>query len=449
MAPSPTNPTRDRLAGPARQSFVTLAAFLFGVPAAAGILVLVQNGPLADTTLHRYLSHPVEGVELLLFCCALGALLAKVCRGVAERIAFRGALLPPWDGEPVPPAEAGPLLKNLRRLGRRRQRSSLGRRVAAVLDFVEGRRSAADLDDHMRTLADNDAMALEGSYALVRFITWAIPILGFLGTVLGITASIAGVTPDVLEKNLSQVTDGLALAFDATAVALALTMGTMFLTFLTERFEEGVLHAVDQFVDEHLAHRFERSGSEAGELGAALRQQTQGLLRVSEQLVQRQAELWSQTLAEAQQRWAAAGQLQQEAVTAALEQALERTLESHALRLAALEEQTTRHGAALLDRLAALAGAVQQGARDQQAALAELARGVAAQTEALARLDGEGAHLLRLQETLAQNLTLLAGAGAFDQAVSSLTAAIHLLTARVAPGSAPGGPARPSPRTAA
>jgi biopolymer transport protein ExbB/TolQ len=113
--------------------------------------------------------------------------------------------------------------------------SFLGRRLATALDFVNRRKSAQDLDDQLRQLADNDAMGLEGSYALTRFITWAIPILGFLGTVLGITGAIAGVTPEVLEESLSTVTDGLALAFDSTALALALTMVLMFVASNLER----------------------------------------------------------------------------------------------------------------------------------------------------------------------------------------------------------------------
>src|SRR5262249_59260018 len=109
--------------------------------------------------------------------------------------------------------EAGPVLEGLGRLKRRFQNTCLVRRVTGVLEFVRSRGSAADLDDHLRTLADNDAVALEGSYALTRFITWAIPILGFLGTVLGITGSIgsiSGVSAEVLERNLGQVTSGLS-----------------------------------------------------------------------------------------------------------------------------------------------------------------------------------------------------------------------------------------------
>lgn len=82
--------------------------------------------------------------------------------------------------------------------------------------------------------------------------------MGFLGTVLGITGAIAGVTPELLEKSMSSVTDGLALAFDTTALALGLTMVTMFLSLLVEKAEQGHMELVDRFVDKHLSNRFLR-----------------------------------------------------------------------------------------------------------------------------------------------------------------------------------------------
>src|SRR5207248_4610380 len=182
------------------------------------------------------------------------------------------------------------------------QNSRIARRTAAVLDFLCRRGAAAELDDHLRSLADADALALEGSYALTRFITWALPILGFLGTVLGITQSIFGITPEKLENSLSEVTDGLALAFDATALALGLTMFTMFLSFVVERAEQAILDAVDHYAECELAHRFERTGTVGSEFTEVVRGHTDVLVRAMEQLVQRQTTLWSQALQEADQR---------------------------------------------------------------------------------------------------------------------------------------------------
>ena len=62
----------------------------------------------------------------------------------------------------------------------------------------------------------------------------------------------------------------------------------------------------------------------------------------------------------------------------------------------------------------------------------------AAQTEALVHLQEGETQLVRLQERLQQNLETLADAGTFQQAVHSLTAAIHLMTSQVGTQRRPG-----------
>jgi biopolymer transport protein ExbB/TolQ len=398
---SAQKPTRSR------RSLSNVAAFAVGVPLAAGILAAIHLGALAGTPLHHYLSHSVEQVEIVLFCIAVSGLGAKVWQNIGERWAFRADVLPEWNGETVPVAEAPKLLAGISRLSRSVQKSWLVNRVAGILDFLASRGSAGELDDHLRDQADGDAMALENSYALIRFITWAIPILGFLGTVLGITGAINGVTPEKLENNISEVTDGLALAFNATALALALTMVTMFLSYLVDRLEQGVLESVDQYTTRNLAHRFERDGGH-GEIADMVRQNTQAVLKTTDDVVKRQAEVWAKTLEEINQRHAEAAAKAQERMTAALESALDRTLKSHAERLAVTEKVNSK----LLEQVATLAASLTQ------------------QSAALAKLQEGEKHLVRLQETLARNLDSLAGAGSFEEAVHSLTAAVHLLTAR-------------------
>jgi biopolymer transport protein ExbB/TolQ len=431
MKPSAAPTRRDR------RPRTLLGAVVIGLPLSAGLLYAAYAAPGVPPLVRRYVSHPVEVAEVVLFCAALGALAAKLWAHVGERLACRRAILPPWDGTKVAVGDANALLTHLDRQPSRVQGSLLARRVGNVLDFLRGRGSASELDDHLRTLADNDALALDGSYGLVRFITWAIPILGFLGTVLGITEAIAGVTPEVLEKSLSTVTDGLALAFDTTALALMLTMVVMLLSFVTEKAEQGVLDAVDAYVDRELAHRFERDGG--NNLVEAARRQGDELLRATERLVEQQATVWAKALEAAERRWAESERRQQDRLVASLEEALEQTLAAHTRRLESLEGHFVDRSAALVEQLGGLAAAVREASREQQAALSSVAQTVASQMEALARLrDGEH-QLARAQDVLNQNLSSLANAHLLEEAVHSLTAAAHLLTARANPkGGRPG-----------
>ena len=101
-------------------------------------------------------------------------------------------------------------------------------------------------------------------------------------------------------------------------------------------------------------------------------------------------------------------------------------------RLATLEKHAVEQSAGLLQAFTALANAVQSTGREQQSSLARVYGGMAEQAAVLSGLQEGEKQLIRLQETLQQNLSALAGAGAFEEAVQSLTAAVHLLTARAA-----------------
>ena len=99
---------------------------------------------------------------------------------------------------------------------------------------------------------------LKGSFSLPRFMVWAIPILGFIGTVWGISNGIAhfsnamtstnSVTDvsSMLKENLPLVTNSLATAFDTTLLALLLSIPLMMLMISLEKQEEAYLIDVDE-----------------------------------------------------------------------------------------------------------------------------------------------------------------------------------------------------------
>jgi len=426
----------------ARGSFTTFMAFFVGLPAGLGLLLLVEQGYIPiDPAAYEYIKHPVEMAEFVMFCCALGALTGKLLTGLHERLAMWRRLLPAWDGQPQPVTAAKALKTQIDQQPGRVQRTYLGRRVAAILDFVESRGAANDLDDQIRSLSDGDIMSVESSYSLLRLITWAIPILGFLGTVLGITGAIQNVSPESLDKGLEGVTSGLATAFNATALALSLTMVLMFLSSMIEKLEQGVLERVDHYVDVHLTHRFERNGAESGKFVEVLRQNSQILVRATELLVEKQASIWAKSMEKADRHWNDTGKQQQEQISDALVEALDRTLASHKESLAATEKSLlarsqetfgviVERSQSIFEGLSALASVLRETGRQHQAVLSELSEKIAGQTQALTKLQEGEVQLLRLQEMLQQNLNTVASTGTVEQAVHSLTAAIHLLTTR-------------------
>jgi uncharacterized phage infection (PIP) family protein YhgE len=108
---------------------------------------------------------------------------------------------------------------------------------------------------------------------------------------------------------------------------------------------------------------------------------------------------------------------------------LDRTLETHQQRLM---EQSNKSAEETI-KLAQQIQAISQTLAETVKALETQSQRHAEQAALLQPLlDGEH-QILRLQTSLQQNLQGLANTGAFHQAVHSLTAAIHLLTARVEP----------------
>jgi biopolymer transport protein ExbB/TolQ len=96
---------------------------------------------------------------------------------------------------------------------------------------------------------------METSYSLVQGFIWAIPVLGFIGTVLGLSYAIgefSGVLGSAAEVTqistaLRGVTSGLATAFDTTLVALVAALVIQLLMVLIKKAEE-------EFLDESLEY---------------------------------------------------------------------------------------------------------------------------------------------------------------------------------------------------
>ena len=84
-----------------RRTRTTMAAFVLGIPLAAAILCFLQFGPYRDSVAVRYIKHPAEQVEVVMFSMAVGALIAKLVAYRRERRACRLTFLPPWDGTPA------------------------------------------------------------------------------------------------------------------------------------------------------------------------------------------------------------------------------------------------------------------------------------------------------------------------------------------------------------
>ncbi len=107
----------------------------------------------------------------------------------------------------------------------------VARRLLWLLYYLEHNADAQRTHELLRHQSDLDADTAAAGYRTVKLFIWAMPILGFVGTVLGISLAVGGfssfLTSDLAIDDVSQVTaelgnvaSGLSFAFDTTLLGL-------------------------------------------------------------------------------------------------------------------------------------------------------------------------------------------------------------------------------------
>jgi biopolymer transport protein ExbB/TolQ len=367
---------------------ITKSPFLWGILGSVGFYGLLYavppKAPGVPLALRYFTHHPVEYMETVMFVIGLAALVVKIFDIAAQRAGLRSSPLGPRPDARQSIEKCEDLLERLADLPGRRQCEYYIARLRAALLHVQRHDSADKLDDELKYLSDLDASRLHARYGLFRVIVWAIPILGFLGTVIGITQALNGVDLQAPDKSMLQVLNGLGLKFDTTALALAFAMILMFVHFKVDESENSLLEQVDGRVQDDLEGRFTASATSPasgdGQI-ASIRRVAEAMMQTTDALVQRQAELWQASVDSAARQWA---QMSESA-----------------------------------------AGQVQAA---MSAAASELSR----QTDVLGHAVEAAGEVIKLEDALNHNLAALSGAKHFEQTVLSLAAAVNMLSARLA-----------------
>ena len=129
------------------------------------------------------------------------------------------------------------------------------RRIVQTLSNLRNLGQVADVDALFRSQAEQDENAMETTYSLISGFLWAIPILGFIGTVVGLSSAIGNFTgvlnasADMSELTpaLKDVTAGLSTAFETTLVALSVALALQLFSTFVRKSEEELLDDVSDY----------------------------------------------------------------------------------------------------------------------------------------------------------------------------------------------------------
>ncbi|MGN6545569.1 MAG: MotA/TolQ/ExbB proton channel family protein [Aureliella sp.] len=310
-------------------------------------------GPIDSPLLKRYaFCHVVAEASAWLFFIAIVGMAIKLKSAYAQRRVTRAAgdvleqLIA--DGDAVPRAERSAWLEaHLLSQPLALRSSWIGKRIAEIIERQIKRGKHSLLETDIRELAEADADAQHESYSLVRIVSWAMPMLGFLGTVIGISDTLGQLDTELLASQsqaaLKQMTSGLFVAFDTTAVGLVLTMLAIFIQFTVSRVETGLLAEMDEVVRDNL---IEFLGSDARQIEhdllSPVRQMADDLVSAVHQLVEQQAALWSRSITESQKQWSAWSSTSADGLRAALCESLDKSLTTHAQAIEKIQQEAGR-----------------------------------------------------------------------------------------------------------
>lgn len=218
--------------------------------------------------LSRLLVGPEQAACYFCFVWASLILLTRSLEVRRQRKAFHLDLLPTDEGARILPEDARPLSRKVDAITSRFGPSILGNMVRLGLNKYAVSKSAPDVAEVVRNQSDTEASRFVATMGTVNYLAWAIPAIGFLGTVRGLAGgmSMAGSQEAELAKFIKQATDQLGIAFDCTFVALALSLVLMYFLHNVQRSEETLVIDCQDYCQEHLLLRLYDPKPEAADL---------------------------------------------------------------------------------------------------------------------------------------------------------------------------------------
>jgi biopolymer transport protein ExbB/TolQ len=160
------------------------------------------------------------------------------------------------DGDPVRipegmrilPEDTREYVRQLESLPGEQQQSLTVRAAKAALARFGATRNVQDVSDAGHAVCAAEAERLDSELSMLRYIAWAIPAIGFIGTVRGIGDALAEAHKAVT-GDISGVTEGLGTAFNSTLVALLLSLVLMFLLHQLQLAQERLVLDAETYLD--------------------------------------------------------------------------------------------------------------------------------------------------------------------------------------------------------
>ncbi len=187
----------------------------------------------------------------ILLIWALAIMGYKGRRALQEQSLLDRRLLDIPEGTSVLPEDAREYSRSLEALPPLEQDFLLPRTLLSSLQRFATTGSIQAVSDTIKESCEVESDRLDSEMSMVRYIAWAIPSIGFIGTVRGIGDAL-GQAYKAVEGDISGVTASLGVAFNSTFVALVLSIIIMFCLHQLQLSQERLVLDSQRYADRNL-----------------------------------------------------------------------------------------------------------------------------------------------------------------------------------------------------
>lgn len=224
----------------------------------AAQMIEEQNAAVAadpDHVRERHVSILIKDFEqeacFILGLWALAIMGFKTSQVLAERRLLEVDLVPVAEGMRILPEDTREFARQVQALPDDSQRMLLPRALLNALRRFRSTRSIQDVSTSTHTICESEADRLESELSMIRYISWAIPSIGFIGTVRGIGEALAQADKAV-QGDIAGVTQSLGVAFNSTFIALLISIFLMFLVHQLQLLQERLVFDSENYCNDKL-----------------------------------------------------------------------------------------------------------------------------------------------------------------------------------------------------
>jgi biopolymer transport protein ExbB/TolQ len=188
---------------------------------------------------------------IVMLLWAISIIGLKTQRTIRERNLLEQKLIQVADGMSILPEDSRNLARPVEALPEVQRDYLLPRALLAGLHRFQTTRSIQDVASTIKDVCDTESERLETELTIVRYIAWAIPSIGFLGTVRGIGQAL-GQAYQAVSGDIVGVTVSLGVAFNSTFVALVVSILLMALLHQLQLIQDRLVLDTQNYCNENL-----------------------------------------------------------------------------------------------------------------------------------------------------------------------------------------------------